>query len=229
MFIKKIFQNKTDESVHKQFVRFGKGTYEMRAVINAHISSSQVKISSGFEFANDLVEFCLSINSKLEVSGIILSKNKLEIEGLEKEKKKKSIFEYSINKEIESGQLKIILEKCHFALLDCKGPGIELKIKKKLPKPGKSNKAKVKDNFCVLKLDLKFSNKFKEEFFWDAPSFKKARAEHAYYIKETIIPKELGKEKDYEKIRLSAKRKGKITRKTIVDKKEVVKEKEFIA
>jgi len=72
MFIKKIFENKTNESVHKQFVRFGKGTFGMRAVINARISG-QVKVSSTFELANDFLEFIASLSPKMKVSGIILS------------------------------------------------------------------------------------------------------------------------------------------------------------
>jgi hypothetical protein len=220
MFIKKIFENKTNESVHKQFVRFGKGTFGMRAVINARISG-QVKVSSTFELANDFLEFIASLSPKMKVSGIILSKEKL---GLENERKKTGLFEYSIEREMGSEEMKKILDKCYFALLDCSAQGIELRVKKKLPKPGKSGESKVNDKFCVLDLDLKFLAKFKDEFFWDINDFKKARAEHTFIITDIIMP---AGEKDFEKIRQEAKRKGKIIRKVIVDGKEIVKEKEF--
>ena len=222
MFIKKIFENKQDNSVHSQFVRFGKGIFGMRAVINARISGNQVKVSSTFELANDLVNFCSSLSPKIKVSGIVLSKEKLS---LENERKKTGLLEYNIARESSSDELKSILEKCYFTLLDCSAAGIELKIKKKLPKPGKSGEAKVNDKFCTLDLNLKFLSKFKEEFFWDTQSFKKARAEHTFIITDIIMP---AGEKDFEKIRQEAKRKGKIIRKAIVDGNEIVKEKEMI-
>jgi len=224
MFIKKIFQDQADASVHRQFVRFGKGNYPSRAVINARFSGTQLKISSTYEFANDLVEFCSSIAAKLNVSGIILSKEKLN---LENEKKKSGIFSYEINKDIGNLELKELTERAYATLLDCNAQGIELKIKKKLPKPGKSGGAKVNDKFCVLDLDMKFYVGFKEEFFWDIPGFKKARADHVYLIKDIIVSKELEKEKNFDKIRQEAKRKGILTRKVLVDGKEFVKDKEF--
>ena len=33
-FIKKIFTGKFDETVHRQFIRFGKGEYRRRALLN---------------------------------------------------------------------------------------------------------------------------------------------------------------------------------------------------
>ena len=58
MFIKKIFENKIDDSVHKQFVRFGKGRYPGRAVIKITKQPDKIKIGTSFEMANDLIEFC---------------------------------------------------------------------------------------------------------------------------------------------------------------------------
>lgn len=224
MFIKKIWENKQDPKAHKQFIRFGKGIYTQRVVVNARVQGNLLKISSSFELPNDFLEFISDLNNKLKVSGIIISKEKLS---LENEKKKSGLYEYEINREISSQEIKQILEKAYYLLLDAECPGVLFKVKKKLPKPGKSGEAKVNDKFCVLELDIKFKQKFKEEFFWDIPDFKKARAEHTYEIKDIIIPNELKKEKDFEKIRLESKRKGKIIRKIIFDGKEILKEKEL--
>ena len=103
-----------------------------------------------------------------------------------------------------------------------------------MPKPGKSE-GKVDDKFCQLELDEKYYNAVKGDFFWDLPDGKKISAEHVFVIKEIIIPKEGARpglatlEKDYEKIREMAKRKGKILRIVDVDGKEVRKETEFEA
>lgn len=224
MFIKNIFVNKIDDGVHQQFIRFGKGNYATKAVVNAKISGNNAKASGTFELANDFVLLCSDLAPKLKISGIILSKEKMN---LENERKKSGIFEYSIDKEIDSKELKNIVEKCYFALIDCQAPGISFKVKKKLPRPGKSGDTKVNDKFCALELDMKFFPKLKDGFFWDAPVFKKARAEHSYLISEIIIPKELEKEKNFDKIRQEAKRKGVLTRKVIADGKETVKEINF--
>ena len=80
MFIKKIFQDNADSNVHRQFIRFGKGNYPSRAVVNARVSGTTLKISSTCELANDLVAFCSELASKFNVSGIVLSREKLNLE-----------------------------------------------------------------------------------------------------------------------------------------------------
>ncbi|MCL6500875.1 MAG: hypothetical protein K6T16_02475 [Candidatus Pacearchaeota archaeon] len=226
MFIKKIFENKIDESVHKQFVRFGKGTYEKRAVMNIAKRPSSLRISTTFEYAIDLIIFVTSLATTVRVSGIIL--NKVQIPGLEA-KKKAGLFVHDINKEMPAEALRKLVGSSYFALLDCSGQGIELKMKKKLPKPGKSGELKVDDKFCQLEIAQRFWAPFWKDFCFDMPAeFKKARVEHTYHIKEIVIPKELEKEKDFEKIRLGAKRKGVLVRKIIVDGNESIKEKEMV-
>lgn len=226
MFIKKIFENKIDNSVHKQFVRFGKGTYNLRAIINITKHSDKIKISSTFELANDFVEFISSIATKFSVSGIVLSKE--PIQGIQLDwRKKEGLLTCDIEKELSALELKELASKSYAALLDCNAPGILLKIKKKLPKPSKSGESKTDDKFCVLELDKKFWIQFHKEFLFDLSfEFKKARIEHTYIIKDIILPKD---EKDFEKMRLMAKRKGKLLRKIIIDGKEIINEKEFEA
>jgi hypothetical protein len=133
---------------------------------------------------------------------------------------------YEFNQEITSDQIKGLLEKGYATLLDIESPGISLKSKKKLPKPGKSEDAKIDDKFCQLELNTKYWPKVKSEFAFDLPDFKKALAVHTYTITDIILPKG---EKDFEKLRILAKRKGKIIRKITLDKQEIVKEKDFEA
>ena len=227
MFIKKIFQNNIDESVNKQFVRFGKGKFEKRALINV-IKGSRIKVSTSFEFANDLVYFIGTLAQQFRIRGTIF--NKQEVPNL-KGKKKNRLFVYDIEKEASGEELKNLAINTYYILLDCTSQdnSINLKIKKKLPKPEKSSKKTVDDKFCSLILDIRWWPKVHDEFLFDLPfEIKKTYIEHIYIINDVIISKEMEKEKDFEKIRLKAKRKGKIIRKIIVDKKELVKEKEFI-
>jgi len=227
MFIKKIFENNMDNSVHRQFIRFSKGQYGNRAIINVK-KGKTIKINTTFELANDLIYFITNLSSWFKVKGILISRN--QIEGLEG-KKKRGLFVYNIAKELKNDELRELVDKSYYALLDCVSGDntIDLKIKKRLPKPGK-DESKVNDKFCQLNLDIKYWLQVHKEFLFDLPSeSKKVRIEHIYIIKNIKIPKELEKERDYEKIRLWAKRSGKLIRKAIVDGKEIVKEKEFTA
>lgn len=219
-FIKKIFQGKPDESVHKQFIRFGKGEYGKRAVLSLW-KTKNVKIKSSFEFVNDFVLFVADLENVL-FSGSMLCKE--EIENLPG-KKKTGKWVYNVNN-FTGDQVKNLADKVYYFLLNAEGPGIKLRIKGKLPKPGKSEK-KIDVRFCQLELDEKYYRKAKEEFFWDLPECKKANVEHRFIINAIVMPKT--DEKDFAKIREMAKRKGKIIRIINVDGKEIKTEKDFEA
>lgn len=215
-FIKKIFTGNVDESVHRQFVRFGKGEYNSRAIIELK-KGNQIKINSTFEYANDFVNLLKAFPVKF--SGVIITKE--IIPGLTG-KKKSGLYEYNITM---SHQELNNLNNYYFQLLDADGPGLKLKMKKKLPKPGKSEE-KVDAKFCILQADLKYWQQIEECFFWDLPkNVKKAVIKHTYHINEIIFPEQ---EKDPAKIRLLSKRKGKIVRLIDADGQSSSKEQEFI-
>ena len=214
-FIKKVFEGVKDDFVHNQFVRFGKGEYGGRAVLSLW-KTKKIKVKSSFEYANDFVLFVANLEN-LNFKGFIWSKN--EIEGLSGEKKAgKYIYEVS---NFTSEQVKEFSEKAYYFLLNCDAEEIKLKIKKKLPKPGKGE-GKVDDKFCQLELDEKYYSKFKEDFFWDVPEGKKIEIAHKFVITEIVMPKT--EEKDFAKIREMALRKGKIIREGEIDGKEYKKE-----
>ncbi len=215
-FIKKIWQNKGEEA-HNYFVRFGKGRFENRAVLNLQ-KTTKIKLKGSFEWANDFVNLVSEL-ADVKFSGIVLSKQTIN---LENEKKKSGSFEYDVN--VSSEKIKEIKDKVYAMLLDGGGEGIILKIKKKLPKPGKSGESKVDDKFCQLEADLRYWQQVKEAFM--LPECKKCKISHTYIINELIPPKE---EKDFAKIRELTKRKGKIIRKLEIDKQEKQEEKDFEA
>jgi len=215
-FIRKIFEKENDQHVHRQFVRFGKGIYVKKAALNL-VKSSLVKARGSFEYANDFVNLVAEYPAKF--SGVILSKE--QVPELGQGKKKGELIVYDVS--IDSETVKKVRDQVYFMLLDAEGPGLNLKMKKKLPKPGKSGSAQVDDKFCQLEADIKFWPKIKEAFFWDIEG-KKALITHDFLI-DNIKPPE--GEKDFEKIRIMAKRLGKITRKMIVDGVESVREANF--
>ena len=232
-FIKKIFNKEIDDSVHGQFVRFGKGTYENRAVIRFQ-RGKEIKISSTFEYVNDFAELISEITERTIISGIVLSKEDISIllsqnniKVIGEEKKGGLYFQNNIEEqELNNNQLKLLVKESYITLLDIKANGIEFKCKKKLPKPGKGE-GKVDDKFCVLKTDLRYWNKIRENFFSDvSENAKKCKIKHTFEIKKIITPE---REKDYEKIRIFSKRAGKVKRFLEIDKKEEVRECEFEA
>lgn len=219
-FIKEIFQGKSSETSHRQFIRFGKGEYGRRALIGLWKTKS-IKIKSSFEYANDFVLFVADLGN-VSFNGDIWSKE--PIEGLEG-KKKVGKWVYEVNN-FSSNQVKNLADRVYYFLLNADQEGIKLKIKSKLPKPGK-NEEKIDDKFCQMELDEKYYKMAKDDFFWDLPDGKKTEVEHKLLINEIVLPKT--NEKDFAKLREMAKRKGRIIRKAVVDGKEIKKEIDFEA
>jgi hypothetical protein len=214
-FLKRVLTGKPDEDSHRYFVRFGRGDYKRRFLINL-TRGAKVKVKTSFEFANDLVKF-VDEAKKLKFSGKILSKEK--VEGKEG-KKKAGVFVY----EVAACSLDEF-KNAYYYLLDVEDSEVILKIKKSLPKPGK-NEEKIDDGFCSLIIEQKYWAALKNNFFWDVPECKKASIEHELKINEIVLPKG---EKDPVKIRELALRKGTIIRKMNVDGKESSKEINFEA
>ncbi|MCS7134652.1 MAG: hypothetical protein NZ889_02225 [Candidatus Pacearchaeota archaeon] len=233
MFIKKIFENKIDSSVHIQFQKFGKGIFKDRAMVKISNIKGKYVIYTTREYANELVKMLAEKlgDKKTKVNGMIITT--LSLKGIDfKEKKQfRGIKKYVIDKEMSGKEILELCNKFPLALfaLSFKVNGDELKIKTKQklwgpPRDIISAKENPKIDFC--KLTTKDKNLI-SNFIFDLPNnFKKAIIKHDFIIKELVFPKE---EKDYAKLREIAKRKGKIIRKINVDNKEIIKEKFFEA
>jgi hypothetical protein len=211
-------KGEVDDSVHRQFVRFGKGNFENRAVLNLQ-KTSKIKLRSSFEYANDFVSLVSELGD-FSFSGTIMSKEPLD---LENEKKKSGLYNYEISG-IQSSKVRESLNKVYVSLLNIDSEDLKLKMKKKLPKPGKSGEGKVDDKFCHLEADLKYWTQIKE--FFQLPECKKCKISHTILVDDILLPQG---ENNPEKLRLNAKRKGKIVRKMEIDKQERKVEKEFSA
>ena len=72
-FIKKNFENKVDDTVHRQFKRFSKGNFENRALVDIKVGSN-VKVKTSFEYANDFARFMANtIKDKVKISGGVIT------------------------------------------------------------------------------------------------------------------------------------------------------------
>ncbi len=231
-FIKKIFKNESDNLVHLQFKKFGRGEFKDRALINARKSGNKYTISTTAEFANEFVRVTAEKlgSNKTRVTGAIVSTNDLKGELDFKEIKQfQGVKRYIIDKGMDGDDIFSLLEKfpkAFFALsFSCDKDSTNLKIKPKAPKLGKPGKKgeKPKPNFCRITTTDKM---LAEDFVFEVSDFKKAEINHEFIINEIIQPEG---ETDYARIRELAKRKGKIVREAEIDEKKSVKEIDFEA
>lgn len=229
-FIKKVFEKRADENAHMQFQKFSKGEFRNRALIKARRTGNKYTITTGAEFANEMVKNVAEKlgNEKTNVTGAIVSTGDMTGKLDFKEKKQfQGVKRYLIDKEMSGAEIiKLIGEfpKAFFAL-SFSGGDSELKIKPKAPKSAKpgTGEEKPKPDFCKL---ITHDAKLGQSFIFEKPDFKSADINHTFFINELVMP---SGEKDFAKIRELAKRKGKILREGEIDGEKVRREEEFSA
>ena len=226
-FIKKIFENKQDELVHKTFKRFSKGVYENRAIVEIAKGKKAVKIKTSFEFAEDFARFLgNTIKDKVKITGGIMTKKDIRPE-LDFEidmKQFAGVKTFLINNEMSKEQLFNLFNKFPDALflLSFTTDYGTFKCKVKSPKaakPGKDNE--IKADFCTFSTsDLSILKEFVFDYEKD---FKKLKIKHTFIINDLVID---DKDKnDFALARINAKRKGKIER--FIDNDGEIIKKEF--
>jgi hypothetical protein len=217
MIIRNIVENKITETEHNKFVRFSKGVFEDRFIVNIKLGRT-LKIKASYDMSNDLFELIArNIDAKADVSGIILSAEKLDLEA--DVRKKGRMLLYTFNNSLGPEELNRIYDKAKdaFILLDISSDNFKLKCKQSLPKPGSS----LKDNFCSAELPV---NLLKELAFDFDEKFTNARIRHNIIIDDIIMPSEC---KDPALERKQSKRKGRIVR-IITFEREIKKEYPFL-
>ncbi|MEK6820026.1 MAG: hypothetical protein AABY03_02425 [Nanoarchaeota archaeon] len=233
-FVKKIFDGKIDDDVHKQFQKYSRGEFRNKAEIFAKQSKGKITINASADFANELVKDVARKlgNEKTNVTGAVISTS--DLTGKIKFKSKKQfqgVKNYAIDEEMSGNEILKLLEefpKTFFAL-SFKTSDSELKIKPKAPKagkPGKENEERKKPDFCKL---ITTDKHLGESFVFEKPDFKEAEINHTYFIDEIKIPEHLKKEKDFAVVREKSLRKGTIFRKAKIDGKEINSKLEFSA
>lgn len=239
MILKKIFKGECDEEkIHEEFIKFSKGEFENRYLIEAKKQAKNWAIKTSAEFSNFLVKKCLikSNEEKIPMKGAIISTLDLRDEvkfEIEKTKNFQGVRQLVINTEIEPQEILELMEKypriffaLSFSTQDC-----QLKIKAKPPKSGKP-KTKSNDgegpkaDFCSLKTtDLDIVR----DLFFDVDNLeqvKEIKINHTLKIEKLIYPKDLEGLKP-EEIREKSKREGIIVRNINVDGEDMQRQAEF--
>lgn len=234
MTIKKIFSGNFDDEVHSDFLKFGRGDYKDKYLLECKKQGGgKWAIKTGPEYANFLVKKCLQkVSGTITIKGVIVTT--LDLGNLGFEIKKKSNFQgikkLQIETEVESSQISELMEKFPrvFFALSFKGDDFELKIKPKAPKsakPGKESEEGPSAEFCSLKTQDK---SIVDELFFDIPDFKEATVNHLIKVTDIVYPQGFAKMKP-EEVREQSKRKGILIRKAVVDGKEKISQANFVA
>ncbi|MEM4181612.1 MAG: hypothetical protein QXX68_00445 [Candidatus Pacearchaeota archaeon] len=234
MIIKKIFEGNFDNDVHLDFLKYSKGIFNKKYLLEVKNSKKGLQIKTGPEFANYFVKKGLELanSSKVDLKGIIVSTLDINIPFSKEKKQFMGIKQYKVNGNFNSNEVLEFIKqnpKIFFAL-SFSLPNYELKIKPKMPKsPKPSNKVEDEDeispNFCSLKTNLR--EVIEEMLFEVKEEFQHVSVEHIIQVDEIIYPEGYQKMKP-EEIREKSKRKGKIIRKLIIDGKEKVSEASFV-
>ena len=230
-FIRKIAEGKSDAWAKRQLTRYGKGTYEQKAILHINKGKNKGSISSSFEFAPDLAyALAETIKGKVHVTGGMITTQKLD----EKEvgipfagmKQFAGVKTFLIDTEMTKNQIQEIFGRYPSALilLSFKTDAGELKTKVKSPKSAKAGNKDEEEvpqaDFCKFKTtDMHIL----EDYAFDVPKdFTKVVIIHTFTITDLEIPKEY--EKDFALARLHAIRKGTLIREIHLGDKKIVKE-----
>ncbi|MCD4760032.1 hypothetical protein K8R33_04030 [archaeon] len=202
LFTNKLFKQEIDQEVHDNLIRFSLGTFEDRALMKITIAKGKLKVDASYDLLKDITKIIAENIDKISIKGKVI------------QSKKKDEFD----KEISGEELKELCEKNTFVLLNLTFGEYSVEVGKTIPKPGSA----LKKNFCKCILPITLLNNFT-----DLKDFKKLEISHTFVIEEVIVPEEY--KNDFAQARIHAKRKGKLIRKIVLDKKESQKEIEFEA
>jgi hypothetical protein len=228
--IRKIFSGKADEEVHSDFLKFSRGLFENKYLLEGKKQKDKWAVKTSAEFANFLVRKCLEkVSGNVKATGAIICtfslQGKIEFERV---KQFAGVKQHLINGELSAEKILKLMDEYPraFYALSFSTPACELKIKAKAPKSAKPG-TKTKDDegpradFCSAKTtDLDMI----KDLFFDFPNFNEIKINHTLEIKEVIIPSGVS---DPVKMRALSKRKGVVKRFIEIDGKKEVKEAGF--
>lgn len=233
--INKIFSGNVDESVHAEFIKYSRGVFENRYLLEGKKQKDKWVVKGSAEFANFFVRRCLEkTKGAVDVKGIIVSTDNIEGDcsfEIADTKKYMGITQFIIDGSVEPAAVLTLMDKRPraFYALSFTAEGTELKIKAKPPKSGKpGTKSKDDDegpkaDFCSLKTTDK---SVIEDLFFDHQNFTEIKINHTLEIQSIELPKVY---KTPEEMREKAVRKGVVKRMITVDGKKDVKEAKFSA
>ncbi|NPE27086.1 hypothetical protein HNV12_03740 [Methanococcoides sp. SA1] len=234
MIIKKIFDGAVDGEVHVAFLKFGRGVYKGKYLLEGKRQAKNWAVKAGAEYANGLVRWCLKDLESVRAKGVIVSTLDLRDEisfDLKKVSNFQGVRKHVVDCEVKRDEIYALMDKYPkaFFALTFKGDDFMLKIKPKAPtsgKPGKDKGEGPKADFCTLKTA---DEALLKELFFDVVSFGKVRVNHEIEITDIVYPADMESLKPAE-IREMAKRRGIVRRNVVVDEEErPVETAEFVA
>ena len=234
MIIKNIFDEVFDDEVHVAFLKFGRGVYKNKYLIEGKKQAKNWAVKAGAEYANFLVRRCLeSVGGSVKVTGVIVSTLDLRDEikfDIKKVKNFQGVRKHVIDGEVSGEEIFGLMDKYPkaFFALSFKGDDFVLKIKPKAPADGKKSKKEgegIVADFCTLKTT---DEKILGELFFGVAKFEKVKISHEIDVTDIVYPDNVASLKPAE-IRELAKRKGILKRIADVDGKEQISQAEFVA
>ncbi|MEK6892655.1 MAG: hypothetical protein AABX07_00460 [Nanoarchaeota archaeon] len=227
--IKDIFEGNATSENHGEFIKFSKGLFNYRYLIEAKKQKDSWAIKTGPEFVNSIVKMCLQkITDEVEVTGVIVSTFKIENSDLPIERIKQfmGVKQAVINAKIAPAKILAAMEKYPraFFALSFSTLLFQLKVKAKAPKSAKPTSAGDKEpkaEFCSLKTS---DASIVRDILFDVQEFKEVKVKHSITINEIILPTEVS---DPVQLRELSKRKGVLKREVEVDGRKSVKEANF--
>lgn len=234
MIMRKVFDGQCDEKVHSDFLKFGRGIYENKYMLEGKKQTKKWSIKTSFEYVNFIVRKCLEkVNGEVTLAGVIVStldlKNEIPFE-VQKVSNFQGVKKNVIKTTTQSSQVIDLINKYPkvFFALSFSGPGFALKVKPKAPtsgKPGKTNKDGPSVDFCSLKTEDK---EIVDELFFKEGEFSEISVKHTIEVTDIVYPDNMSELKPAE-IREQAKRKGVLKRISVVDGNQSENKVSFVA
>ena len=230
--LKRINEKKFDEGVHGEFIKFSKGVFNNKYLVDAKKQKDKWSIKTGAEFVNFIVRRCLEdASGKIPMKGVIVSTFDLRNEvkfPIGKMKQFMGIKQLVLETEVDPKEIIALMDKFPraFYALSFSTPKCDLKIKAKAPKsakPASSGDKEVSADFCSMKTTDK---SLVDDLLFDCADADVVSIKHTLKIEDIILPKG---EKDPVQIREKAVRKGVIVRRVKIGDKETIKELAFEA
>ncbi|MEK6928286.1 MAG: hypothetical protein AABX11_07680 [Nanoarchaeota archaeon] len=230
--LRTISLGKTSEELHSEFVKYSRGAFTNKYLLDAKKQKDAWSIKAGAEFANVLVRMCLEkVKEDIDVTGVIVatfdvaSKASFPIQNV---KQFMGIKQAVVNSKISPDKIIKMMNEFPraFYALSFANEDFTLKIKAKAPKSAKPATAGGKEpkaEFCSLKTK---DAEIVKELFFDFPDFKEIKVNHTLNIKDIELPKGIT---EPAMIREKAVRKGVLTRVVKIDEVEHRKEYGFSA
>lgn len=231
-FTHKIVEGKCDQLVHLQFLKYSKGLYEQKALVQGKKTKDGWNIGTSAEYANELVRAVAEEvgTDKTSVTGKIITTRDLSKELPSATMSQfAGVKRYDLAQDLSGKEIITLCDQLPNAFfgLSFKSKQTELKIKPKAPKSGKPSSGDdeevPKADFCKIKTTNKT---LAESLLVGAETAKEFSIQHKYNITEIIPPKG---ETDPAKMRELAIRKGTLTRMVTIDGKTTQKDYPFSA